>query len=227
MASKKTKSKVRKVIDSPILDSGAREKLILAGSKLFAARGLEGVSTRDIAAEAGLNLSLISYYFGGKEGLYLTIVREFALVVKETLGMHLDKVEKLEFSQESFREVIGNLVDTLVEIRIANPEAAMLISREKLSGMPNTKDVHDQIFVSIGEKVRNLIVKGQKNGMINKSINPAFFMCCLAESINGYFVMSQSATVGAEVSSRCYSLPKQKEEFTKQIVLLFLEGILR
>ena len=36
---------------------------------LFAAKGFEGTSVRDIAEKAGINVAMISYYFGSKEKL--------------------------------------------------------------------------------------------------------------------------------------------------------------
>src|SRR5580704_294162 len=46
-----------------------REKLIQSAERLFAARGFDGVSVRDIANDAKVNSALIGYYFRGKEGL--------------------------------------------------------------------------------------------------------------------------------------------------------------
>ncbi|MBL8381607.1 MAG: CerR family C-terminal domain-containing protein [Burkholderiales bacterium] len=48
----------------------AREKLVLAALRLFADKGFEGASTREIADAAGANISAIRYYFGDKAGLY-------------------------------------------------------------------------------------------------------------------------------------------------------------
>ncbi len=47
----------------------AREKLLAAGTELFAAKGFAGVSIRQLAETAGVNSALISYYYGGKEKL--------------------------------------------------------------------------------------------------------------------------------------------------------------
>jgi AcrR family transcriptional regulator len=54
----------------------AREQALLeAAVALFAARGFESTTTREIAAAAGCAEGLIHRYFGGKEGLLLAIVR--------------------------------------------------------------------------------------------------------------------------------------------------------
>ena len=47
-----------------------RMKLVLAALKLFAEKGFEGASTREIADAAKANVSAIRYYFGDKAGLY-------------------------------------------------------------------------------------------------------------------------------------------------------------
>ena len=53
-----------------------RVKLIAAATPLFASRGLHGVNIREIAGAAGVNSSMISYYLGGKNGLYAAVVEE-------------------------------------------------------------------------------------------------------------------------------------------------------
>ena len=47
----------------------SREKLIESAEHLFAKRGYDGVSVRDIANDAKVNSALVGYYFRGKEGL--------------------------------------------------------------------------------------------------------------------------------------------------------------
>ena len=55
---------------------GSREALIRAAITRFGEEGYAAASIRAIAAEAGVNLSLISYYFGGKQGLYEACARD-------------------------------------------------------------------------------------------------------------------------------------------------------
>lgn len=55
--------------------SETREQLLAAAERLFAARGFAGVSVRVIAAEAGVNWSLVGYHFRGKDGLLAEVYR--------------------------------------------------------------------------------------------------------------------------------------------------------
>jgi TetR/AcrR family transcriptional regulator len=47
-----------------------RDRIIAAAVEEFAAKGYAGARVSEIAARATVNKQLISYYFGGKEGLY-------------------------------------------------------------------------------------------------------------------------------------------------------------
>lgn len=54
-----------------------KRKLMDAALSEFAANGYDGARVGGIAARAGVNKQLISYYFGGKEGLYRAMQREW------------------------------------------------------------------------------------------------------------------------------------------------------
>lgn len=47
-----------------------KARIVQAAIEEFAAKGFAGARVGEIAAKAGVNKQLISYYFGGKEGLY-------------------------------------------------------------------------------------------------------------------------------------------------------------
>lgn len=58
---------------TPPLAEDARERLLGAGLRLFAAQGFAKTSTREIAEAANVNVAAISYYFGDKAGLYRAV----------------------------------------------------------------------------------------------------------------------------------------------------------
>ena len=55
----------------------SRAALLDAAEAEFAQHGFAGARVESIAARAGLNKQLISYYFGGKQALYDAIVERF------------------------------------------------------------------------------------------------------------------------------------------------------
>lgn len=55
----------------------ARERLLEAAVEEFGAKGFAGARVKQIAERAGLNQQLVSYYFGGKAGLYQALLRRW------------------------------------------------------------------------------------------------------------------------------------------------------
>mgnify|MGYP000861712990 CR=1 FL=1 len=64
--------------DSKTNKDSSRYCLLQSAAKLFSKNGLEKTSTRDISQESKVNISMISYHFGGKEGLYKQVRLDFA-----------------------------------------------------------------------------------------------------------------------------------------------------
>ena len=56
--------------------AATRAALLAAARELMAERGVEGTSTRDVAAAAGVNQALVYRYFGSKEKLFLEAVSD-------------------------------------------------------------------------------------------------------------------------------------------------------
>ena len=54
--------------------SATRDRLVETAAGLFARRGYDGVSVREIVAGAGANLGAVTYHFGGKEKLFSEVV---------------------------------------------------------------------------------------------------------------------------------------------------------
>lgn len=53
----------------------AREAILDAARRRFAAQGFEGATMRAIARDAGVDSALVPYYFGSKSGLFLESLR--------------------------------------------------------------------------------------------------------------------------------------------------------
>ena len=58
-----------------------RFAILLAAEKLFAQRGYNGVSIRQIAEEAGVPLALVGYYFGPKQDLFHAIFEHWNIII--------------------------------------------------------------------------------------------------------------------------------------------------
>ncbi len=89
----------------------ARE-IIETAVRLFAVRGFDGVSVRDICAELSVNSSIVSYYFGSKKGLYLA-------VLKNQFTAYGQVMESLAAKTQEPREALSTLIDLLREFSSA------------------------------------------------------------------------------------------------------------
>ena len=80
-----------------------REHILIVAEELFGEKGFDGTSVRDIAQRAGVNLAMISYYFGSKEKLLESLIEfrtNYAYGILEELNMDAtlspwDKIDRL------------------------------------------------------------------------------------------------------------------------------------
>ena len=65
-------------------DAKTRQRLIDAGTRLFAERGFKRVSVREICCEARANVAAVNYHFGDKLGLYREVVQSAVAAMRST-----------------------------------------------------------------------------------------------------------------------------------------------
>lgn len=78
---------------NPASGGSTRETVIHSALRLFNMGGYDGTSVRAIAADAGVNIALVSYYFGGKQGLLEYLMASF-------FEGYLNNLEKAELDAE-------------------------------------------------------------------------------------------------------------------------------
>jgi len=66
------KSALEKAREAP---GSTKGRILAAAEEVFAARGFQGASTREIAARAGVNISSLHYHWESKERLYFAVFR--------------------------------------------------------------------------------------------------------------------------------------------------------
>jgi AcrR family transcriptional regulator len=57
-------------------DQSTREKLLEAAGQVFAEKGFDRATGKEICERAGTNTAAVNYYFGGMEGLYAAVIWE-------------------------------------------------------------------------------------------------------------------------------------------------------
>lgn len=102
----------------PANDTNKQAKLIEAARELFVANDYEKVSTRKIAALAGVDASLIRYYFGSK-------IQLFIAMIKETTAPVFSRIQTLN----SLSDAPAQILRTYYQVMAENPDFPKLIFR--------------------------------------------------------------------------------------------------
>jgi len=104
-----------------------RARIIRAALTLFGERGFDGVSTRDIAAEAGVPAPSLQYYFENKEGLYAACITDIQTAAMNVIGPALEAVDARLRAKASDDEIIDAycaMLDGLADFMFGSPDAA-------------------------------------------------------------------------------------------------------
>ncbi len=203
-------------------ESSAKQKILSTAAKLFAERGFSGVSTRDIAGETGLNISLISYYFNGKEGLYQAVIHEFAHTAKAAMEKMLGEFHHQMQSKEQFRVQMRLLISTFLQMKISSPHISVILMREMIEGLPNAREIHETIFTQLAEAVIQVFESAQKKGYLRQDVNPATLFFSLVHSIDGYII---GVKLNTPLSNRCRQIPAELDLYVNDLMKIFIEGV--
>ena len=117
----------------------SKTRLLEVALKLFAVKGLDGVSTREIAQKAQVNISAITYYFGGKAELYsavleyikVTLQADAAAIIKE-----IDYGKKLKnMSAEEARIIFQRVYEEILNaaFKPKNVYMSMILAKESVN----------------------------------------------------------------------------------------------
>lgn len=204
-------------------DASARTRLMEVAIRLFAEHGLEGTSTRDIAKAADLNISLISYYFGGKEGLYKTVIFEHAATMRIESDKLLGSLDLESLNREQFCLIMKSVIRAMIPMKYQSREMGALLQREMMAGLPFAREVFETVFAQILEKIVGMYAAGQKKGFIRPELHPYILFFSLVHSTETYFQMNQCQT---QVQNKILKLPEEMDAYAEQIYLIFVEGAL-
>lgn len=177
------KTKTKKTAPPPPANS--KELLLKAARDTFAKNGFDRTSTRDIAKAAGVNISLISYHFQGKEGLYRACFEEMIQAPTETV----ERVLKKPTTPEEFRTRLTIFIEEFVQHHLSNPQNTCIIMREMsdTGANPILKDIFKTKFGSVFEKLVEFLSSAQKQKFIcptlDVEITGVMLMGCITHLI--------------------------------------------
>lgn len=93
----------------------SRARILSSAGKLFAARGYNGVSMRELARAAKVNLGAVNYHFGGKHKLYhetvLKLIEDVGPVFGPIIGQLCEDVEAAAGDRTLLSRCVANFVE--------------------------------------------------------------------------------------------------------------------
>lgn len=158
--------------------SDKKQHILNAAIELFAEKGFEGSSIRDLAARADVNVAMVNYYFGSKEKLFETIVEYRATFMRGKL----DEIE----ADTTLNEIgkIDAIIENYVAKILSQPSFHRILYQELLK--EEREALHEniiRIFVQNTHTLRNIIEKGIRKKIFRK-VDPELTMATLIGTIN-------------------------------------------
>ncbi|NNV56525.1 TetR/AcrR family transcriptional regulator [Limnovirga soli] len=188
-----------------------REHIIQKSLELFAEKGFEGTSIRDIATLADVNVAMVNYYFGSKEKLFESIVSHRASYMKDMLQELVNDATKTEM------EKIDTIIDAYVNRLLSQPAFHRLVHQELLIAKRGV--MHEQlinIFASNTLFFKQIIEQGIRKKQFRK-VDAELTMASLIGTINQVLLSK----------SMCNILLQSKEDFNPYTDPVFKKRLIK
>ncbi len=134
-----------------------KRKVMEAAVSLFNVKGYSGTSIRAIAEKAGVNVALISYYFGNKQGLMEKLMIDF-------LEGYTSITEKgyYDLAHLTAKESLCYVVENLLRYQQQNHHLARFVHREVTLDSTLVRELMMTYFMKEKHYLKNIIESGVK-----------------------------------------------------------------
>jgi AcrR family transcriptional regulator len=106
-----------------VLSTDTELKIIASAERLFCQKGKAGTSMQDIADDAGINRTLLNYYFRSKDLL-------FEAVFRKALEVIVPKMVRMLQSEMTFSDYVQNMIPTIIDTMIESPQIPIFVLQE-------------------------------------------------------------------------------------------------
>ena len=104
-----------------------RNEILDAADGLFGSVGFHAATTREISELSGANKALIHYHFGGKEGLFESVLDRYYERLTAAIMTALE-------GKGDLRAKMNRLVDAYIDFLVLNPDFFRIVQREASGG---------------------------------------------------------------------------------------------
>lgn len=196
-----------------------KDHILDVAEKVFAELGYEGASIRLISGEANVNMAMLNYYFGSKEGVFLAIF-ERRISSFQSVLLSIGNDESIN-AWEKLDKYIDSYVD-----RVVNNNCFHVMLNREISKSKKT-DLTDKITKIIMKNVtvfQNIIATGIKSGDFSKDVDQQLLVATIFGTKN-YIVNTPHITsliVGYDVMDK-----DNQEEKLKPRLKTYLKKLLK
>ena len=195
-----------------------RTQILNAAKELFATHGYNGTSVRDIVKAAGVNISLVSYHFGGKDALYRECIKQ-AGTNRLTIAREIFTPAS---SAKDMRAKIESYIERALTAFAADLATQKIIARELDLGRQVFSDLLQDVFLKIHQTAWEFLNGCQEQGWIKKDLD-----CRLIASMMQGLIINE---VRLEEVKKCYfessiADPLHRAACAKHISGMVLDGI--
>jgi AcrR family transcriptional regulator len=132
-----------------------REELVRAAFNQIAEHGFEGLRTRDVANEVGVNIATLHYYFPTKEALIQGVLDQAMAKFRSTLAPHGSPSDQLRNHLRAVRK----LMTDEPEVATVMGELALRSTRDKAIA-----SIMDQVYEYWHTTMRGLLRRAVREG---------------------------------------------------------------
>jgi len=132
--------------------SEPRNRILAAAISLFAQKGFAAVGVREIAAEAGVNIAMISYYFEGKVGILKEILEEF-------FRRYFLVFDGVDDERKSPEDCVRGLIHKMVLFVRENTELAMVSYNEIPLDLPEIAELKAKRITAMIQNISGLVLR--------------------------------------------------------------------
>lgn len=135
-------------------DEVTEELIKTTAKRLFFVEGKFNATTQEIADAAGVNRTLINYYFRSRDNL-------FNLIFEEAQITELQKSESILFSELPFKEKISQFIDYNMEMAVEYPYLEIYLVTQINQGCVYGKQDHiEKVMPEFFKQIETEIKKG-------------------------------------------------------------------
>lgn len=147
-----------------------KQRILEISAELFAQKGYAAIGVREIAAKANVNLSMISYYFGGKVGILKAIIEEYYEEQKKNIQKISQEkygadtiLKHIEFINDTFHKSSSAINDPIMR-SIVGPAFISLIYSNFLIGQTSkgiyNVEFNDEYYDKYAEVIATMFLSG-------------------------------------------------------------------